>query len=65
MMLLANDPLTTRPKLARGFTAEQMAEFVRIGLANATAERVVAGGKTMEVATVRITAAGRRVSSSS
>jgi hypothetical protein len=35
-----------------------MVEFVRAGLASATAERVVAGGKTIEVARVRITDAG-------
>jgi len=33
---------------------------VRARLATATAERVVAGSKTMEVARVRITEAGRR-----
>jgi hypothetical protein len=31
------------------------------GLATAQAERVVAGGRTIEFARVRITAAGRRV----
>lgn len=35
--------------LAHGFTAEQMAELVRAGLATATAERDVAGGRTVEV----------------
>jgi hypothetical protein len=47
--------------IAHGFTIEQMVELVRAGLATATAERVVAGGRTMEVATVKITDAGRRV----
>jgi hypothetical protein len=37
-----------------------MVELVRAGLAAVTAERVVAGDKTMEVARVRITEAGRR-----
>jgi hypothetical protein len=46
---------------AHGFTVEQMAELVRAGLATTTAERVVAGNRTMEVATLRITEAGRRV----
>jgi len=45
---------------AHGFTVEQMVALVRDGLATATPERVVAGGRTMEVATVRITDAGRR-----
>ena len=45
--------------LAHGFTVEQMVELVRAGLATATAERVVAGSRKMELATVRITEAGR------
>jgi hypothetical protein len=45
--------------LAHGFTVAQMVELVRAGLATATAERVVAGGKAMEIAVVRITEAGR------
>jgi fructose-1-phosphate kinase PfkB-like protein len=36
-----------------------MVEFIRAGLATAKAERVVAGGKTIEVTRVRITEAGR------
>jgi hypothetical protein len=46
--------------LAHGFTIPQMVELVRAGLATATPERVVAGRRTIEVATVRITEAGRR-----
>ncbi len=46
--------------IAHGFTIEQMVELVRAGLASATAERVVAGRRTMEIARVRITEAGRR-----
>jgi hypothetical protein len=45
--------------LAHGFSIGQMVELVRAGLATAQAERVVAGGKTVEVARVRITEAGR------
>jgi hypothetical protein len=47
--------------IAHGFTIEQVVELVRAGLATATAERVVAGSRTIEVARVRITEAGRRV----
>jgi hypothetical protein len=36
-----------------------MVELVRAGLATATAERVVAGSRKIEVARVRITDAGR------
>jgi hypothetical protein len=45
--------------LARGFTIEQLVELVPAGLATATAQRIRAGGKVMEVATLRITEAGR------
>jgi hypothetical protein len=34
--------------------------LIEAGLATATAERVVAGSKTIEIAPVRITGAGRR-----
>jgi hypothetical protein len=60
--LLASCPegCTEAIMLAHGFTIPQMVELVRAGLASATAERVVAGRHTIEVATVRITEAGRR-----
>jgi hypothetical protein len=60
--LLASCPegCTEAIMLAHGFTVEQMVELVRAGLASATAERVVAGSRKMELATVRITEAGRR-----
>jgi len=45
---------------AHGVTIPQMVELVRAGLASATPERVVAGGRTIEIATVRITEARRR-----
>jgi hypothetical protein len=47
--------------IAHGFTIAQMVELVRAGLATATAERVVAGSKTIEVARVPITEVGRRM----
>jgi hypothetical protein len=46
--------------LVNGFTVELLVELVRDGLATATAERIVAGGETTEIARVRITEAGRR-----
>ena len=46
---------------AHGFAISDMVELVHAGLAKASAERVLAGSRTMEVARVRITAAGRRV----
>jgi hypothetical protein len=50
---------------ALGFEISDMvelvrAELVRAGLVSAQAERVVAGSRKMEVATLRITDAGRR-----
>jgi hypothetical protein len=46
---------------AHGFAISGMMELVDAGLATATAERMIAGSRKMEVARVRITAAGRRV----
>jgi hypothetical protein len=46
--------------VAHGFTVPQMVELVRAELATATAERVVAGRRTIEMTRVRITEVGRR-----
>jgi hypothetical protein len=43
---------------ANGFTAELLLELVRAGLASAHAERVVADGRMMEVARMKISEAG-------
>jgi hypothetical protein len=45
---------------AHGFTIPDMVELVRAGLATATAERIVAGRRSIELARVQITQAGRR-----
>lgn len=37
-----------------------MVEMIRTGLATASAERVLAGGKSIEIARVKITEAGRQ-----
>jgi len=47
--------------LAHGFPVPLVVELVRAGLATATAEHMVAGNKTIEIATVCITAAGRQI----
>ena len=60
LLAASHDGATEAIMLAHGFTVEQLVELVRAGLATATAERVVAGGKAMEVARVRITEAGRQ-----
>ena len=44
-----------------GFSIDMMVEMINAGLATATAERVVAGSRKIEVARVKITDAGRRV----
>jgi hypothetical protein len=46
--------------LAHGCSIDMMVELVNAGLATATAERMVAGSKIMELAGVRITEAGRQ-----
>jgi hypothetical protein len=46
---------------AHGFSIDFMVDLIRAGLATATAEHVVTGSNTIEVARVRITDAGRRV----
>jgi hypothetical protein len=64
LQLLADCPqegCTQAILVAHGFTVEQMVELVRAGLATATPQRVRAGGHKLEVATLRITEAGRRV----
>jgi hypothetical protein len=57
---MCSDGSTEAIMLAHGFSIKQMVELGRAGLATAQADRVVAGGRTMEVARVRITDAGRR-----
>ena len=58
--LLAASPegCTEALMFANGFTAELLIELVRAGLASAHAERIIANGKTMEVARVKISEAG-------
>jgi hypothetical protein len=60
LLASCRDGCTEAIMLAHGFTIAQMVELVRGGLATATAERVVAGSRTIEVARVRITEAGRQ-----
>jgi hypothetical protein len=46
--------------LAYGFKTEFLVELVDAGLATASIERMVAGGRRIEVTRMRITGAGRR-----
>jgi hypothetical protein len=50
---------------AHGFAVKQIVELIQTGLATAKIERMVAGGKPMEVTFVRITEAGRQTLSNS
>ena len=46
--------------LAHGFTTEMLVRLVRDGLASVKAEHMVAGSQRLEIARVKITAAGRK-----
>jgi hypothetical protein len=59
LLAASRDGATEAILRAHGFTVPQLIELVRAGLASATAERVVAGKKAMEIARVRTTEAGR------
>src|SRR5262245_47722891 len=60
LLASCRDGCTEAIMRAHGFTVAQLAELIRSGLAAAQAERVIAGGKAIEVARMRITEAGRR-----
>jgi hypothetical protein len=54
------DGCTEAIMLAYGFKTELLVELVNAGLATASIEGRVAGGRRVEVIRMRITAAGRR-----
>jgi hypothetical protein len=60
--LLAGSPTGCTEALlfAYGITVEMLVGLIHAGLATATAERVVAGSRKIEVARVKITDAGRQ-----
>jgi hypothetical protein len=60
LLAASPDGCTEAIMLAHGFTVELMVQIVRAGLATEQTERVVAGGRTIEVARVSITEAGRQ-----
>jgi hypothetical protein len=59
LLAASPDGCTEAVMLAHGFTVAQMVELIAAGLATASTERVVAGSRTIEVARMRITDAGR------
>jgi len=54
------DGLTQALLMAHGVAAELIAQLILDGLVGAEAERMMAGGKLIEVRRIRITDAGRR-----
>lgn len=60
LLAASRDGVTEAMMIAHGFSVAQMVDLVRTGLASAISERVVAGKRELEVARVRITAAGRK-----
>jgi len=64
-LLASRNGATEAIMLAHGFTVEQMVDLCFAALATATPERMVAGGRTFEVARVRITGMGQRATSPS
>ena len=54
------DGCTEAIMLAYGFKTELLVQLVNTGLATTSIERMVAGGRRVEVTRLRITGAGRR-----
>jgi hypothetical protein len=61
LLASCRDACTEAILLAHGFAIDMLVELVNAGLATATAEWMVAGNRTIEVARVRITEAGPRL----
>jgi hypothetical protein len=60
LLASCRDGCTEAMMWAHGFKTDMMVEIINGGLASVTTEGVVAAGRTIEVARVRITEAGRR-----
>jgi hypothetical protein len=56
----SRDGCTEAIMLAHGFSIEQVVELVRAGIATVHTDRIVDGGRTLEVARVKVTDAGRQ-----
>ena len=54
------DGCTEAIMLSYGFKTELLVQLVNAGLATATTEQMVVGGRSVKVVRMRITAAGRR-----
>jgi hypothetical protein len=60
LLASCRDGCTEAVLLAHGFTIDMLVKLIRAGLATAGTERVVVGGRPMEVTRVRMTEAGRQ-----
>jgi hypothetical protein len=62
LLAASRDGATEAMLRAHGFSTALIVDLVRAGLATAHSQRVVAGGggRTMEIARMRVTEAGRR-----
>jgi hypothetical protein len=60
LLASCRDGCTQAIMRAHGFTLPQMVALIRAGLASATSQRIVAGARTTEVITLRITETGRQ-----
>jgi hypothetical protein len=61
LLTASRDGCTEAILLAYGFSAAQMADLVRDGLATRHSQRMVVGRRVIEVARIKITEAARRV----
>ena len=60
LLASSRDGCTEAIMIAHGFTVPQMVELVRTGLATAHTRRAIAGRRTIEIAYMKITEAGRQ-----
>jgi len=59
LLAASRDGCTEAIMLAHGFTVELMVDLCIAGLAIATVERMVVGGRTVDIVRLKITEAGR------
>jgi hypothetical protein len=64
LLAASRDGCTEAIMLAHGFTVELMVDLCIAGLAIATVERMVVGGRTVEIVRLKITEVGRQAPAS-
>jgi hypothetical protein len=60
LLAASHDGCSEAIMLAHGFSVDFLVDLIRTGLATTRTERVVAGGRAMKIARVRMTEVGRR-----